>query len=72
MVDILRQGYITVQNKVGTPALNGQVYVRVVAASPKAIGDIEATSDSTNNVAINAHFTGAADASGNVEISFGI
>lgn len=72
LVDVMRSGYIFVTNKVGTPALNGQVYVRVVAAGGKNLGDVEAQSDSTNNVAVNATFMGAADANGTVEIAFNI
>lgn len=72
--DVLRRGYINVKNNAGTPAVNGQVYVRVAnAAAGKPIGGIEAASDSTNTVAItNCTFMGAADASGNVEIAFNI
>lgn len=48
----LVEGYANVQCKVGTPVKGGTVYMRVVAAAPKAIGDFEATSDSTNSVAL--------------------
>lgn len=48
----LVRGYGIVECKVGTPVRGGIVYVRVVAASPKAIGDFEATSDSSNSVAL--------------------
>jgi hypothetical protein len=44
------RGYVNVKCTVGTPARGGAVYVRVVTASGKAIGDFEATSDSTNSV----------------------
>ena len=72
--DVLRRGYINVKNNAGTPAVGGQVYVRVAnAATGKPIGGIEAASDSTNTIAVaGATFTGAADASGNVEIGFNI
>ncbi len=74
MSDVLRRGYINVKNNAGTPALNGQVYVRVAnAAAGKPIGGVEAASDSTNTVAVaNCIFMGAADASGNVEIAFNV
>lgn len=48
----VRRGYVNVLCKVGTPVKGGTVYMRVVAASGKAIGDLEATSDSTNSVAL--------------------
>lgn len=46
------QGYMNVKCTVGTPARNGVVYMRVVADTGKAIGDLEATADSTNSVAL--------------------
>ena len=46
------RGYINVACTVGTPARGGIVYVRVVAATGKLIGDFEATSDTTNSVAL--------------------
>lgn len=72
--DVLRRGYMTVKNNAGTPALNGQVYVRVAAAAAgKPIGGIEAAADSTNTIAVtNCIFMGPADANGNVEIAFNI
>lgn len=45
-------GYVNVKCTVGTPARGGTVYMRVTAATGKAIGDLEATADSTNNVAL--------------------
>lgn len=72
--NVLVRGYINTLLRNGTAALNGQVYVRNANASGlRPIGGIEATSDSGNCVAITgAVFTGAADASGNVEIRFNI
>ena len=72
--DVMRRGYMTVKNNAGTPALNGQVYVRVAAAAAgKPIGGIEAAADSTNTIAITgAIFTNAGDAKGNVEIAYNI
>lgn len=46
------RGYVNVVCTVGTPARNGTVYVRIVAATGKAIGDFEATADGANNIAI--------------------
>lgn len=43
-------GYVLVECTIGTPARGGPVYMRVTAASGKAVGDLEATSDSPNNV----------------------
>lgn len=70
--DVLRRGYITVKLNGGvTVAAGGPVYVRVAAAaSGKPLGGFEGAADSTNTVAINAIFLSAADADGNVEISF--
>lgn len=70
--DVLRRGYITVKlNGGATVAAGGTVYVRVAAAaSGKPLGGFEGAADSTNTVAINAIFLSAADADGNVEISF--
>lgn len=67
---ILRAGYISVLCKVGTPARGGAVYIRVVDASPKFIGDLEATADSTNSVIMpNASWaTDGKDAGNNAEI----
>ena len=48
------RGYVAVKCTQGTPARGGTVYVRVVAATGKAIGDFEATADSTLNVALTA------------------
>lgn len=44
------RGYINVKCPVGTPARFGSVYVRIIAASGKAVGDFEATSDGSNSV----------------------
>lgn len=44
MADRLRFGFMTVKNRAGTPAIEGQVYTRVAnATSDKPLGDIEAT-----------------------------
>ena len=49
---ILVQGYVNVVCTIGTPVRGGVVYMRVVAASGKAVGDFEATADGGNNVAL--------------------
>jgi tetrahydromethanopterin S-methyltransferase subunit H len=46
------RGYINVACTIGTPVRGGIVYVRIVAATGKAIGDLEATADGVNNVAL--------------------
>jgi len=63
--DILRSGYMTVLNTLGTPAIDGAVYVN------NTTGLIQA--DATGATAVTgAKFEGAADDNGNVEISFNI
>ena len=49
---IATRGYVNVLCTIGTPVRGGAVYVRTVAASGKAIGDFEATPDTTNSVAL--------------------
>lgn len=48
------RGYVNVVCTIGTPVRGGIVYIRVVAAAGKAIGDFEATADGINNVALSA------------------
>lgn len=74
IADVLRRGYMSVLLRAGTSAKGKAVYVRVSnPGTGKPIGGIEALADGTNTVAIaNAQFMGAADASGNVEISYNI
>lgn len=50
------RGYMLVTCTIGTPVANGTVYMRVVAATGKAIGDLEATSDGSNSVALTKCF----------------
>lgn len=73
VVGVMRKGYMMVKNNAGTPARGGTVYVRYAnAAGGTPIGGIEATFISGTNIAVaGAQFMGPADASGNVEISFG-
>lgn len=49
---LLVRGYASVKCPTGTPARNGIVYIRTVASGGKLIGDLEATSDPGNNVAL--------------------
>lgn len=48
----LVRGYISVICAIGTPVRGSAVYMRVVAASGKFVGDLEATADGSNNVAL--------------------
>lgn len=48
------RGYVNVVCTIGTPVRGNPVYMRTVAATGKAIGDLEATFDSGNNVALTA------------------
>lgn len=68
------RGYISVKCTVGTPARFGSVYVRVVDASPKFIGDFEATSDGGNSVLLtNASWASdGKDADNNAELRINI
>lgn len=71
--DVLRRGYGAVKLHGSAPAaLNGQVYLRVASGTAsQPIGGVEAAADSTNTIAVpNGVFMSAADADGNVEISF--
>lgn len=71
--DVLRRGYMTVKCNAGTAKTGGKVFVRIATATEaKPLGGIEAVADSTNTIEVNAIFMHAADASGNVEISYNI
>jgi len=71
--DVLRRGYMTVKCNAGTAKAGGKVFVRIATGTEaKPIGGIEAVADSTNTIEVNATFMHAADASGNVEISYNI
>jgi hypothetical protein len=75
LCSILKRGYINVKLNVGTAVKNGTVYVRVAANGANTIiGGIEATSDTTNTIAMpsNCYFTGPADPNGMAEIAFNI
>lgn len=70
---ILKRGRVNVICQKGTPALNGDVYVRVEANTsyPTAVvGGFEAAADSTKTVKLgNAKWRGAADGNGVAELS---
>ena len=69
---VFQQGAINVYCQRGTPALNGDVYVRITANGSYptcVVGGIEASSDSTNSVKLtNVKFSGPADANGIAEV----
>lgn len=67
-VSVFQRGRINVICH-GTSALYGAVYLRVVAATGKAIGDFEVAADSTNNILLtNCEWGGAPDANGVSEL----
>lgn len=71
--DVMRRGFMTVKLARGTVVKGGQVHVRVIAASGKAVGDIEAAADGSNTLSVpGCIFLGEADEGGNVEISFNL
>lgn len=51
-ITVVREGYVKVKCTIGTPVRGGVVYMRVVADVGKEIGDLEATADGVNNVAL--------------------
>lgn len=67
---VIVRGYCNVKCVVGTPARNGAVYMRVVAAGANVVGQLEATADGVNNVALTGVVWAAdgKDASNNAEI----
>lgn len=68
-VPVFQQGRINVKVADGTPAMYGDVYVRTVAATGKAIGDFECTADTGNNVKLdNCQWGGPKDANGVAEL----
>ncbi len=69
---LLVRGYCVVECKIGTPVRGGIVYARIVAAGGKLIGDIEATADGVNSIALpNVEFSvNGKDASGFAEIRY--
>lgn len=76
-IDIMRRGYMTVKVQNGTPAKNGQVYVRVANEDTSLgllYGGLECAAGSPADcVAITgAYFMGTGDDDGNVEISYNL
>jgi hypothetical protein len=68
-VTVVQRGSISVICANGTPAVGGAVYIRKVADGTKAIGDIEAVSDSTKSILItNAQWGSDADTNGIAEL----
>ena len=67
---VMKRGRVNVKCNIGTPALNGDVYIRIAANGAKdQVGGFEATADSTYTVKLtNAKFAGVADANGIVEV----
>lgn len=70
----MRRGYAIVACAAGTPAQDGAVYIRLdTGGAGGTVGQLEAASDTTHNAIVpGARFTGAADASGNVEIAYNL
>ena len=70
---VMKRGRILVKCQNGTPALNGDVYIRTTlnASYPDAVvGGFEAASDTTYSVKVsNLKWRGAADANGIAELS---
>ena len=50
--NVMLNGYAIVKCTVGTPVKGGTVYMRVVPDTGKAVGDLEATADGSDNVAV--------------------
>jgi hypothetical protein len=68
-VSVVQRGSITAICTVGTPAVGGTVYVRIAVDTGKAVGDLEATADGANNIALtNAQWGGEKDANGVCEL----
>jgi hypothetical protein len=72
-VPVMKRGRVNVICQNGTPAYNGDVYVRVEANAsyPNAVvGGFEASADSTKSVKLtNAKWRGAADGNGVAELA---
>lgn len=70
-VPVMKRGRVAVKCNVGSPALNGTIYVRIAANAlipDGVVGGIEASADSTNTISLtNAKFLGTKDANGIVE-----
>lgn len=68
-VPVFQQGRVNVFCADGTPAMYGDVYVRIVATGNKHIGDFECTADVGNNIKLdNCQWGGTKDANGVAEL----
>ena len=71
-VPVIKRGCVNVICQNGTPALDGDVYLRITANASKPncpVGGFEAAADSTNTVKLtNVKWKGAADVNGVAEI----
>ena len=71
-VPVIKRGCVNVICTNGTPALDGDVYLRITANASKPncpVGGFEAAADSTNSVKLtNVKWKGAADVNGVAEI----
>ena len=71
-VPVIKRGCVNVLCTNGTPALDGDVYLRITANASKPncpVGGFEAAADSTNSVKLtNVKWKGAADVNGVAEI----
>lgn len=68
-VSCFQVGRVNVKVAQGTPALYGDVYVRITADTGKAIGDIECAADSGKCIKLdNCQFGGPKDANGVAEL----
>ena len=71
-VPVIKRGCVNVICTNGTPALDGDVYLRITANASKPncpVGGFEAAADSTNSVKLtNVKWKGAADANGVAEL----
>ena len=71
-VPVLKRGCVNVLCTNGTPAVDGDVYLRITANASKPnspVGGFEAAADSTNSVKLtNVKWKGTADANGVAEI----
>jgi hypothetical protein len=68
-VSVVQRGSISALCKQGVPIVGGTVYVRTVADTGKAIGDLEAAADGDNSTALtNAQWGGEKDANGVCEL----
>ena len=71
-VPVIKRGCVNVLCTNGTPALDGDVYLRITANASKPnspVGGFEAAADSTNSIKLtNVKWKGAADVNGVAEI----